>query len=171
MRLVLVALRYEVRLSYMALDFTADFKKHVPRIPKWMATWGWAGLVVFALTFESAGEYLISLVLFFAAWASLYSSVHHWAGIADSPSLTSFLRKSGKFIAFILLITSSVWVTIRKGTHPWSNLSEPVALLIAARKIQPPLPFIPTPENWAAKQQFATTVPSSVAIQFFYPKS
>jgi len=87
---------------------------------------------------------------------SLFFSVHRWTGIDDSPALTRRVRGLGKIVAIVLIPITSWWVVIRKDDHAWSNLSSPISSFFTGRRL--PKPFLPTPENWAAKEHIETGV-------------
>jgi hypothetical protein len=39
---------------------------------------------LFGVSVQNAGEYLVTLILFFAACAAIFFAIRHWGGVSDS---------------------------------------------------------------------------------------
>lgn len=125
-----------------------EVRSHLPQLPRWIATWGWAALIVAALGFEEAHEYGIALVLVLASAASLISALIRWGGVPESPTLTNTARIAGFCLSIVLLVFSLVWIWGQKGDQDWSRLPRAwvrLEYLLGVEPLTPP--GIPGPGN------------------------
>jgi hypothetical protein len=76
----------------------------IPKIPKWLADWGWLGLLIAAVTFEEAKEYGIALMFAILAALSLVAVVIYWGGMKDSPRLTLWSKGVGIAASIVLCV-------------------------------------------------------------------
>lgn len=112
------------KFKVIAPHILRPFQEQYPRLSRWIARWGGAGLLVTAVCFEEAHEYFVALVLVFGSAISLVASLIHWEGVAESPSLTKMGRVAGLGMAIILLTISAVWIFGRKGNQDWSRIPQ-----------------------------------------------
>ncbi len=96
--------------------------KHSPRLSKWIANWGWAGLLGAALAIEEAHEYGAAFGFTILGSISIVFSLLHWKGNPDSKSLTIFGRGFGIAISILSAVFGCVWIYGQKGDQPWSRM-------------------------------------------------
>lgn len=143
----------------MRTTIKSDLSKHLPRLPRWVASWTRPFLIALAVALQNAGEYLLSLALFAAGCVSFIAAAYHWTGIEDSPRLTRFSRIGGITLAVILALAYVPWIVIRKDGHPWSNLSAVLPDMSTGKTAIVPRPALPlVPHGWDAKTPPAVAV-------------
>jgi len=72
-----------------------EFRAHHSRLFKWIATWGWAGLLIAGLTFVGVDEYLVALLLLVMSGVSLcFSATTQWQ-IEGTPAVTMIVKSGG----------------------------------------------------------------------------
>ncbi len=130
------------------------FAQHFPRLSRWIANWGWAGLLIAAVTLESEREYLAALCLAALAALSFVFAVIHWKGIPEDAALTKSLRSAGCLFGLIIAIAACVWIWGAKGEQPWSRLPAAWGNVRGSKlpqqtatKDEPPKPTDPAPQT------------------------
>jgi hypothetical protein len=115
-----------------------------------VADWGWAALLVAALTVEEAHEYCLAFLLLFAAAVSLVAICIHWKGIDESPSLTIAVRVLGLIFSLVMATVGPLWIWYNMGDQPcsrvpsaWNKLIDyrsPIAPFMSGRTTTAPSP-------------------------------
>ncbi len=107
----------------VSLFSVALFRRHFPKLWRWCASWGWAGLIGLALTVEEAREYGIALSFAVLGAVSLAATCIRWAGLPGAPNLTKSVQILGScMVAPLFLILSVIWIVGNRGTEPWSRI-------------------------------------------------
>jgi hypothetical protein len=132
----------------------------------WSAKWPWFTVLFFAaLGVIAVSEYALSIGLSGLSALGVISKLVHWDGSGVSVNWKRPLKLAGSAGILALLGGFIYSVIEEKGDKDWSHLQKPIMALIYHPLIprhtarQNRQPFVPTPENWAAKQLFETSVP------------
>jgi len=155
MRIALLALRRKIKARYSMHNIW----RTPTNIWHWSSRWEWfAVLFLGGLAFIAMNEPYIGLGLLALALLSLSSKLWHAAAIS---SVWRVFGTGGIVIVAALCLMGTIAYMEDK---PWSNLPVfwnmiDVIHKIPRSKYPDALLFLPTPQNWAEKLHFDTTVP------------
>jgi hypothetical protein len=133
--------------------------KHPIRFWHWSAKWQFPVLLsAGALGVLRVSEYALSIFFLFLSALAAVSRLFHWDGSGAPPKWKLPLKWFGTIVIFTSLALCIYIVIAEKADKDWSHLQKPLISLLS-KNIQAPRPFVPTPENWAAKQHIDTQFP------------
>jgi hypothetical protein len=131
------------------------FQSQTIKVWHWSAKWRWFDGILGVGFAVSLGihEYWIAIVCLILCAFSGISIVWH-------ETKHGRLFKSMWTVFICGALGYLIFVTVQeKEDHPWSHLSKPIQLIFQRPpQMECPNCYVPTPENWAAKQHFQTGV-------------
>jgi len=124
----------------------------------WSAKWPWFTVLFFAaLGVVALSEYALSVFFLFLSALGVFSKLLHWDG-SGIPAKWAYPLKGAGSLGILIVLAGFIYIVVaEKGSKDWSHLQKPIMALLYHPLIFKP--FIPTPDNWAAKQHFDTEVP------------
>ena len=133
---------------------------------KWWAPWalvavllGTAWAVAIAM-----GEYLVAMILFSAAIIVVVVELWRWNILQSNRPVRFLMKLLGTLVMAAICIWGNFSINEERANKPMSHLPDLMAKLWIKSPPAPSIPFIPTLENWAAKQHIDTEVPESIPI-------